>query len=151
MSEKSLKSDIQAELENLERLKKEMEKVIKAILNSPDFIQTRAMGSILHDFYCGIEKILTRISIHMDGLVPEGEDWHNDLLIRMSQPVEGTRDKVISYELVKKLKEYLRFRHLFRHIYGFELEWDRFKDLTLSLNNIFQELKSQLEKFLMKI
>jgi len=45
------------------------------------------------------------------------------------------------------LKEYLKFRHLFRHIYGFELKWERIKPLVLS-TDVFHNLKKDIRKFM---
>lgn len=147
MDKDVLKRETDIELENLDRLSREMEELTKRFLNKPDFVEIRAAASILHDFYCGIEKIFERIAIHIDGGVPKGEDWHAELLLQMKHSIEGIRETVISQKLMEKLKEYLRFRHLFRYIYGFELKWERFKGLALSLNVILSELKRDLEKF----
>ena len=148
MDKEALKKEIEIELRNLERLAKEMEEITDRFADKPDFIETRAAGSILHDFYCGVEKIFERISVHIDGGLPKGEDWHTELLLQMARSTEGIRDAVISTDLLEKFKEYLRFRHLFRHIYGFELKWERFKDLSLSLPTILSEFKDNLERFL---
>ncbi len=121
MDKVSLEKEIEIEIENLERLVKEMEEITDKSANKLDFIETRAAGSILHDFYCGVEKIFERIAVHIDGKLPKGEDWHTELLLKMAQPIKGIRDAVISKNLLERFKEYLRFRHLFRHIYGFEL------------------------------
>lgn len=145
MDRKALKKEIEIELENLKRLVREMEELTDRLTDKPTFVETRAAGSILHDFYCGTEKIFERIALHLDGELPKGEDWHTELLLQMAQPVKGIRDVVISPDLLEKLKEYLRFRHLFRHIYGFELKWERFKHLSLSLSTILGELKNNLE------
>jgi hypothetical protein len=148
MDKKALKKEIEIELRNLERLTKEMEEITERSADKLDFIETRAAGSILHDFYCGVEKIFERISVHMEGGLPRGEDWHTELLLQMARSTEGIRDAVISTDLLEKFKEYLRFRHLFRHIYGFELKWERFKDLSLSLSTILSRFKDDLEGFL---
>jgi hypothetical protein len=149
MDEDTLKREIEIELENLARLVREMKYLTeKFINNEPDFIQTRAAGSIVHDFYCGIEKIFERISIQIDRYIPKGFGWHTELLLQMTQSREGTRSPIINKELMENLKEYLRFRHLFRHIYGFELKWNRFKELALSLDNLLAELKKNLKSFL---
>ena len=122
-----------------------MEALTGRFTNEPDFIQTRAAGSILHDFYCGVEKLFERIAFNLDGELPKGEDWHMELLLQMARSLEGIREPVISRELLSKLKEFLRFRHLFRHIYGFELKWSRFEKLALSLSSVLSELKDNLE------
>lgn len=134
-------------MRNLERLAREMEELTNRFVNKPDFIETRAAGSILHDFYCGVEKIFERIAVHINGELPKGGDWHAELLLHMAHSIKGIRDAAISTDLLEKFKEYLRFRHLFRHIYGFELKWERFKDLSLSLSTILTELKHNLEEF----
>jgi len=148
MNKEGVKKEVGIELGNLERLVREMEELISRFIDKPNFIETRAAGSILHDFYCGIEKIFERIATHIDGKVPKGEDWHTELLLQMTHPAKGIREAVISQGLMEKLKEYLRFRHLFRHIYGFEIKWERFKGPALSINNLVRELKNELEEFL---
>jgi hypothetical protein len=123
--DKELKKDIEAELENLERLTQEMKEIINKVKNEPDepdFITTRAAGSIIHDFYCGIEKIFERIALNIDNSMPKGEDWHIKLLLQMTQAVDKRKMPVIDSEFMQVLKEFLRFRHLFRNIYGFELK-----------------------------
>lgn len=148
MDREELKKDIAIELQNLERLAREMEELTDRFVDKPDFIETRAAGSILHDFYCGVEKIFERIAIQVDEKLPEGEDWHTKLLLQMAHPLKKIRGAVISQDLTGRLKEYLRFRHLFRNIYGFELRWERFKDLALSLNSLLGELKNEFGRFL---
>ncbi len=151
MDKERLKEEIAVELRNLERLSGEMEEIINRFKDEPDFVETRAAGSILHDFYCGVEKILERIAIQIDGGLPKGEDWHTELLLQMAHPVPGVRRAVINQSLLEKLKEYLRFRHLFRHIYGFELKWDRFKDLALALSATLREFKISLSEIVESI
>lgn len=86
--------------------------------------------------------------VNIDKNLPTDEDWHSKLLLQMSLPVEGIREVVISENLLEKFKEYLRFRHLFRNIYGFELKWKRFKKLSLSLSAVLAELKENLKIFI---
>lgn len=122
MDKQSLKEELEIQLTNLERLAEEMNKLIEKIDKEPDFTETKAGGSILHDFYCGVEKIFKRIAVHIDNNLPTDDDWHSKLLSQMAFPCKGVRNPVISKSLFEKLKEYLRFRHLFRNLYGFELK-----------------------------
>jgi len=69
------------------------------------------------------KKIFSQIAIKIDQDLPAGEGWHIQLLKRMTIPIEGIRPQVIDEKLENDLEEYLRFRHLFRNIYGFELKW----------------------------
>ena len=144
---KSLTKDIEIELENLQRLTTEMLELISRLSEKPNFIETRAAGSILHDFYCGVEKIFERIALSIDHKMPEGEDWHKQLLKQMTIPKEGIRKEVIKEDLFIELKEYLSFRHLFRHIYGFNLKWEQFSQLCYHLKDLTEKLKRSLMDF----
>jgi len=144
----ALKKDIEIELKNLQRLTEEMEELMSKLPKPPGFIETRAAGSILHDFYCGIEKIFERIAVVIDQKMPEGEDWHKQLLKQMATPLEGIRKEVIKEDLFLELKEYLSFRHLFRHIYGFNLKWEQFSRLCYSIDFLKEKLKFVVTDFL---
>lgn len=147
MSKKELQQDINIELENLKRLVNEMNRIIEMPSEPLNFIEIRAAGSILHDFYSGIEKIFKRIAVAIDKNLPKGEDWHSELLLQMAKSLKGIRNSVITEETMQRLKEYLRFRHLFRHIYGFELKWESFSDLCFEMGNLVQHLEAELNKF----
>jgi len=140
-----LKTEIEEELRDLERLRGEMSEVLKH--STPGFLETRAAGSILHDFYSGIEKIFRRIAVKIDRDVPSDEDWHTELLIRMSMSIDNIRPPVINVELKEQLGEYLRFRHLFRNIYGFELKWERCKALGVMMIEILETFTKEIRKF----
>lgn len=141
-----LKSEIEKELGELERLNYEMSEVLSR--RSPSFLETRAAGSIMHDFYSGIEKIFKRIAATIDRDVPEGDEWHADLLKRMAIPIEDIRPAVVSKKLRDNLGDYLRFRHLFRNIYGFELKWERCKTLGSAMDKTMKNFKKEMSKFL---
>lgn len=85
--------------------------------------------------------------MEIDGNMPSGEEWHKRLLDRMAVEVEDLRPPVIDSALKEQLSEYLRFRHLFRHIYGFELNWDRCRPLVQKLPEINRELSDSLDRF----
>ena len=141
-----LRADVKYELDNLLRLLVEWKK-IKESKDSLAFVESRAIGSILHDFYSGIEKIFKRIAVTIDRSLPEGDDWHIQLLNRMAIKIDGIRPEIISEELKNKLGEYLGFRHVFRNIYGFELSLERTKFLAESLENTYKNFKEAIDKF----
>jgi hypothetical protein len=107
----------------------------------------RTGGGILHDFYCGVERIFRHIAVRVDEDLPGGSDWHLQLLRRMETSVETVRPAVIDNELARQLDEYLRFRHLFRNIYGFELDWERCHRLLVNLPAVSGRLAEQLSAF----
>ncbi len=142
----ALKADIDHELRNLKRLAKELDDILTTT-KEESIARTRAIGSLLHDFYTGVEKIFRQIATKVDQDLPAGEGWHIQLLKRMAIPIEGIRPQVIDETLENDLEEYLRFRHLFRNIYGFELKWTKCQPLVERLNYVICELEEQITKF----
>jgi hypothetical protein len=143
----ALSADIQRELDSLHGLCSEASDLIDRSGDKAASVEIRAAGSILHDFYTGVEKVFQRIALELDGGMPAGPDWHLDLLLRMTVPVEKTRPAVISKELGRELAEYLRFRHVFRHLYGFELRWDRCRSLLEQLPRLAGRINEELQRF----
>jgi len=107
----------------------------------------RVIGSILHDFYTGVERIFMRIAEELGEGLPRGEHWYRELLEDMVLELEGIRPAVISKELKRQLDEYLRFRHLFRGIYGFELEIGRLEPLVEGLQKVYSRFKAEINRF----
>lgn len=142
----ALRADIDREMRNLERLSQELVKILAATIEGTS-ARVRAAGSLIHDFYTGVEKIFRRIATRMDQDLPTGEDWHVQLLQRMAVSVEAIRPPVIDEMLENQLEEYLRFRHLFRNIYGFDLKWERCQPLVKQLDKTFRDLKEQIDCF----
>jgi len=150
---KNLIKNIRQETSSLEEIYLQIESLIEKAEKTKDeqIFYNRAAGSILHDFYTGIEKIFCDIANKIDKGVPKAKDWHIKLLKSMAQSKEN-RPRVISLELMEELKEYLGFRHLFRNIYGAELKWDKLKILLVRIQeNLWIEFKRQLNLFIKKI
>lgn len=127
----NLMENIHREIISLEELYLQIEPLLKKgeVADGQEKVfYNRAAGSILHDFYTGIEKIFCDIANKIDKGLPKTEDWHIRLLKSMVE-TKKNRSEVISLELMEELKEYLGFRHLFRNIYGIQLDWDKLKIL----------------------
>jgi len=139
-------SEIEEELGNIERLLSELNEHQKDEPRNSFYL--RAVGSIFHDFYCGVERIFERIAEELNGGIPEGENWHIQLLKDMTLQIEEVRPAVISKELVAELKGYLEFRHRFRNIYGFELEWDKMKGLKETMPGVAERFKREIQDFI---
>ena len=142
-----LKADIDRELKQLGTLVGECREVVHDLGDEPSPLEVRGTGSILHDLYSGIERILERIATELDGEVPSGRDWHAQLLARMSQAVEKVRPCVLAPETADLLRPYLRFRHLFRHSYGTELRWDRCRELADGVENVWSSFRAEMNDF----
>ena len=119
-------AEVTNELASLERLAAEL----AGAPSGSDTYSLRARGSILHDFYSGVERIFVRIAGELNGGVPQAERWHQELLGDMVLQIPKVRPAVIDAGLAKDLGEYLRFRHVFRNVYGSGLEADRLQALA---------------------
>lgn len=142
---------MQQEISSLEEIYLQIEPLIKQAEGTKEeekIFYNRAAGSVLHDFYSGIERIFSDIANKMDKRISSGEDWHIKLLESMAES-KKERPKVISLELMEELKEYLGFRHLFRNIYGTRLDWDKLKLLLLKIQEkVWPKLKAEFKLFI---
>ncbi len=71
-----------------------------------------------------------------------------NLLNRMSIEIAGIRKNVFSEDTVNELTDYLSFRHMFIHSYGFELKWSKMHLLVESIRKVFLKVKQDIENFL---
>jgi hypothetical protein len=114
---------------------------------APSALELRGLGAILHDFYTGAERSFLKIAPELNGGVPAGVSWHRELLQNMTLALPGVRPAVIRKETAHALQEFLRFRHLFRNLYGFELEWQRVRALLAQLPGAWRRLRTDLDRF----
>ncbi len=75
----------------------------------------------LHDFYTGLERVFEQVAVAVDRSAPSSSEWHRELLRQMAVDVPGLRPAVLSPGTLRALDEYLRFRHVVRNVYAFEL------------------------------
>lgn len=114
----------------------------------PPLRELRGIGDIVHDFYTGIEQVFERLAPELNGGLPAGSAWHRELLSNMTLDLPGIRPPVIRVETAHALEEFLRFRHLFRNLYGFELDWPRLLRLLERLPETWAAVDADLERFL---
>ncbi len=91
----------------------------------------RAIGSCLASIYTGIEKIFERIIKTVDGFMPEAKQYHQALLDRAATAIPGKRPAIISEQTYELLQEMKGFRHLYTHIYHYNLLPERLKEIAL--------------------
>lgn len=60
----------------------------------------------------------------------------------------GRVPPLLSEELAGTLSGYLAFRHRFRNLYGFELDWTRMQPLVEDIEQTLNAFESALESFL---
>ena len=121
----------------------------KCKFSEPDFFDLNAIGSILHSFYNGLESIFKLIHKANGGKPLTNTMWHSELFYSMFEETKS-RNAVLQRELTEPLKDYLGFRHVFRHSYGYELDWLRLNPLFSGMADVWQKVKADLEKFLLE-
>ncbi|MEW6608595.1 MAG: hypothetical protein AB1414_14305 [bacterium] len=133
----TLASEIEEEVKKIRELFVENAMVCRMIEEGEefDFLDSRGQSAIIHDIYTGLEKVFKKIANDLNGGIPPGEDWHYRLLHQMSLEIKGVRPAVVSKESYSLLKKLLAFRHLFRNIYGFELDKERVDELNITIQD----------------
>ena len=94
-----------------------------------------------------MENIFRRIAIDVDLRIPDGSRWYKELLTQMVEP-QAERQPVISQETFELLKELLEFRHVFNHIYGEELVYERTERNANQVSKLFNNLSKELDAFI---
>ncbi|MFH1146290.1 MAG: hypothetical protein V1736_01115 [Pseudomonadota bacterium] len=101
----------------------------------------------LHGFYAGVEHMFEDIARILEKSVPEGAEWHRDLLLQMSAKVSNIRPAVISRQTRYCLDEYRGFRHVVRNVYTFNLKPARLTELTKQLRDCYEGLNRDINDF----
>jgi len=114
-----------------------------------DFIEISAAGSFLHSFYSGIEKTILLIFKSISENIPNDIDWHKTLLNKAFEATEK-RPPLFNNEYKKQLENYLSFRHVFRHVYEYQLDSKLIKLLINGVELFWKKLKEDIYINLLK-
>lgn len=106
-----------------------------------------ALALALHHLYSAIEAGFERIAKRLDESMPEGGECHADLLRQMAIDVTGLRPALLDTELLRRLDEYRRFRHVVRKGYEHEYEWARMEHLVSGLPQLQSNLRTAVDRF----
>ena len=117
-------------------------------INKGDEAYLKAVAYDLHGFYTGLERIFKSVANTIDDKIPEGENWHKDLLEQMALDIAGLRPAVLSQDTRDLLDEFMRFRHRIRNIYSFNLIPDRVETLVEKLPTVLNKTKEDLTAFI---
>ena len=143
----ALQERLKDELTNLERLAQHLEAALERAGSVPDEFATRALVTYLDDFYKGCERICERVAVTLDDGLPQGERWHQTLLQQMGESGGHSRPPLFDTALLAELDQYRRFRHLVRHIYGYELEAERVQVLASRVPALVVRITTAVERF----
>jgi predicted nucleotidyltransferase len=143
----ALRGLIEDELVALERVVENTEEALALLSDDPSQFELHGLAAYLHQLYTGVESIFERIAVWSGEGLPRGEYWHVDLLNQMAEEQAGVRPAVINEPLRARLREYLGFRHFFRHAYGYTLLWNKMRWKAESMSETLVMLREQLRVF----
>ena len=128
------KSDLQYEIGQLDRL---VHDLVDALADAePNALYASHLSHLTHSFYNGFEKCLLFILTIRDLPKPSGNEWHRQL-------IEQFQNELV--DVMDTLKDLRGFRHVFRHTYYYELEFDQVKDVAIGIAPVWTTLKPWLE------
>jgi hypothetical protein len=116
-------------------------------IREPDFVERCGAALILHSFYNGIENIISLLIKNKDNALPNGTKWHKDLFNSAFEKSKN-RSEIFRDEMKIPLNDYLQFRHFVRHTYGFQLKWEKMKDILFDMNIVWEKIKEDLNVFI---
>jgi hypothetical protein len=144
-----LSSRIRQEVAELSRAMKRAERAGRVARGGGEdtdlYIDAAALN--LHDFYTGLERIFRQIAHTVDHSIPAGQEWHRDLLNQMCIDIPGVRSAVLSPETCAALGEFMRFRHVVRNVYAFQLDGGRVAQLVREGQSLMELVSAELQKF----
>jgi hypothetical protein len=131
---------------NIRKQQKYIEDIYRLIATrkrgyTKDRVVLESLAYQLHNLYCAFEDLFKIIADYFENHFMESA-WHKELLDRMALEIKDIRPRFLSEYAYELLNELRRFRHVFRHAYGFELEADKIKLVlkkTLALKKIYQK------------
>ncbi len=143
----NLQIKIEFEIDQIDKMLLVYESLFLQLMKrAPNKIELSACANLLHSFYSGLENIFSLISKQMDHDVPNGMNWHRDLLIKMTVST-SSRKAVIDRNLYTQLLDYLSFRHFFRHSYTHNYDWIKMEALFHDLHDTWRVTKESLLEF----
>ena len=142
-----LAARILTELKEISKLVYRIEQGWKKAKKREDDFYLDSVALNLHGFYSGLERIFEKIAASVDGSIPEGANWHQELLHQMSMEIKGIRPAVISPDLKERLEEYRGFRHVVRNVYTYHLSPEKIKPLVDKVKEVITNSEKELSAF----
>lgn len=81
-----------------------------------------ALAKGIQSIYGGVENLFRLVAKTFEGELPQGDDWHRQLVDRMGYEWPEVRPAVISEETCSTLQELRAFRNVFHRNYGLDLK-----------------------------
>ena len=140
-----LEAALQARHRDIERIADRIEERRAAGARGAEAVDS--MGYQLHNLYGAFEQLFEEVARFFENRVDDAR-YHADLIRRMQLDIRGVRPALLSEATARDLDELRRFRHLFRHAYGTELDSARVADLAARAAGTRDAFTRDFERFL---
>ena len=87
---------IRLELQEIDRVAERAVSIWQRAASGADDYFVDAVALNLHGYYAGLERVLELIARDIDGTLPSGGHWHEELLRQMAAEIPGVRPAVLS-------------------------------------------------------
>ena len=112
------------------------------------YMASMAMLHAMQSGYTSAEAAMVRLLDLLEEDRPVGPDWHQVLIRRLSQPLEGelARPALLSEGLALAMQNARGFRHVAMHVYE-RIDVDRFPAAVEAASLIVDELPAAVQRF----
>ena len=149
MQAEDLREEIGIEIERMQQTLDELTSLCRTSAETePTVVEKTAAGAFLAQLYSGIENIMKRISRFYGVPLPDGAEWHDQLFQRFTDAESSGLPKLFEPGLARDLDVYRRFRHLFTHGYGIDLDWRRMQEGAEHAPDVFGRVFTAIRSFL---
>ncbi len=143
----ALKNRLEDEMLAFDETVATLNSLLEQVPNLPEIAATPALASYIVDVYTGCERMSERVAVSLDGGLPTGKNWHEELLRQMAEPGSYNRPPLWQGSLLLELDEYRKFRHLVRHNYQVKLKAAQVLNLANKVIATSKKVKEAITKF----
>ena len=142
----ALKTRLDDELSEIERPIDTLNRLLAQADAIPEIALIPAAAGYIEDFYSGCERLSERVAVTLDSGLPEGRNWHEQLLPQMAESGGQGRPPLWERSLLLDLEAYRRFRHRARHLYNVNLHGQRVLELAQQAPDVFAKVQEAVKK-----
>jgi hypothetical protein len=144
---RSTAARVRQELPDLDRAAQRALQAWSLASRSTDDLYVDAAALNIHGFYAGLERVFVFIGERIDGSLPSGPTWHQDLLRQMTAELPRVRAAVVDADLFPALDRYRGFRHVVRNVYAYALDPKLVGTLVNDLAQTAKRVHTGLQRF----
>lgn len=141
---------IVSELEQLDLLISTRRSLLTRRIAGPVTVEELdALSALLHSAYTAMERIMFHAAkkAGLHDVASRTSSMRHTILLN---PLADAHPPVLSAELHGRLRDYLGFRHVFRHAYLHELKWGKMRPLVENLEAVVSCFRSEIMEWMQK-